>query len=312
MTLLTFPDQFSTEGSFPSEPTRFTHGLADHPLLSLAALAELARRLDGDRVEYNAGDVEPGQNPEDVRAIDLEPAEVVRQIESCGAWMVLKNVESQPEYRALVDNFLKDAAAGIGCNSLAAASIDDIQGFIFVASAQSVTPFHVDYENNLFVHLAGPKAMHVFDNRDRSFVSEADLETYPGKHRNLTYRPDFEDRAMVFDFQPGDGLFMPYAWPHWVRTGDRPAVSMAITWKTRKILDRNALLFANAFLRDAGLPQPVPERFPVFDRVKTMAIRTARAIIDPLRRSEHSRRLLRGLLFGRKANYYYNRPAEKA
>ena len=75
--------------------------------------------------------------------------------------------------------FLKDAAAGLGCKSLSEAGISDIQGFIFVASANSVTPFHVDYENNLFVHLAGPKAMHVFDNRDRSFVPEADLETYP-------------------------------------------------------------------------------------------------------------------------------------
>ena len=97
MTLLTFPDTFVAGGAFPEEPTRYSHELADHPLLSLTALAELARRLDGDRVEYNAGDVTPGQDPESVRAIDLEPDEVVRQIETCGAWMVLKNVESRPD-----------------------------------------------------------------------------------------------------------------------------------------------------------------------------------------------------------------------
>ena len=31
-----------------------------------------------------------------------------------------------------------------------------------------------------------------------------------------------------------------------------------------------------------------------------------RAILDPLRKSERLRRVLRGLIYGRKANYYYD------
>ena len=312
MTYLNFPSEFSINslsGSAdrqPDVPGRFQHTLADDPLLSLSALAELARRLDRDRVEYNSGKVEPGQHPDDIGAVDLAPDEVVRQIETCGAWMVLKHVETVPAYKALLEQCLTDAAIASGRSNLADAGIDDIQGFIFVASANSVTPFHVDYEQNLFVHLKGPKAMHVFDNRDRSFLSEEDLETYPGKHRNLPYRPEFEDRATIYEFAPGDGLFLPYTWPHWVRTGDAPAVSMAITWKSRDILQNNQLMFANAVLRKVKLPQPVPGRYPFYDRLKISAFSTARALIEPLRRSERSRRLLRGLFFGKKANYFYN------
>lgn len=322
MTHMRFNDDFSAvktdptgmpqASGFPDVPSRFKHDLADNPLLSLTALADLARQLDRDRVEFNSGKAQPNQDPNAVVAVDLTPDEVVRQIETCGAWMVLKHVETIPAYKALLEQCLSEAAAATGSSGLREAGIDDIQGFIFVASANSVTPFHCDYEQNLFVHIKGPKAMHVFDNRDRSFLSEAELETYPGKHRNLTYRQEFEDRATIFEFAPGDGLFLPYTWPHWVRTGDAPAVSMAITWKSREILDNNILMFANAVLRKARLPQPTPGHYPVYDRLKVASFRLARSIIEPLRRSERSRRILRGLFFGKKANYYYDRQQKNA
>ncbi|MEM1046237.1 MAG: cupin-like domain-containing protein [Pseudomonadota bacterium] len=308
---LHLPADFAQDG-FPTEPTPFRHALADHPLLQLDALADLARRLDGDRVEYNSGRLEPGQNPDTIASVDLEPADVVRQIETCGAWMVLKSVEVVPDYREILNTCLSDAARACGHATTDDAGFYDIQGFIFVASANSVTPFHVDYEENLFVHLKGPKAMHVFDNRGRSFVSEEYLETYPGKHRNLAYDAAFEQNARIFDFEPGDGLYVPYTWPHWVRTGDDVAVSMAITWKTRPVLRNNTLMFANAVLRRMKLPQPAPGRFPLFDGLKIAAFGAARAVIEPLRRSERSRRLLRGLLFGRKANYYYDKRPQAA
>jgi len=178
-------------------------------------------------------------------------------------------------------------------------------GFIFVSSANGVTPFHIDYEENFFVHLHGEKFMHVFDNRDRSLVSEQDLETFPGKHRNHEYREDFERKATVNRFEPGEGVFLPYTWPHWVRTGPEWTISMAITWKSPQDLRMNQLYFANAVLRKMGLPQPAPGRRPRLDAMKIAAFSAAQAVVRPLRRSEGMRRTLRALFFGKKANYYY-------
>src|SRR3712207_7331986 len=58
-------------------------------------------------------------------------------------------------------------------------------------------------------------------------------------HRNLPYRPEFEDKATIFSMKAGDGCFVPYLWPHWVRTGDSYSISMAITWKS-KAVDRKS------------------------------------------------------------------------
>jgi hypothetical protein len=290
---------------FPDEPFRIRHHLADHPLLSLEALARLATRLDRDRLEYNSRKLQPNQKPDEVPGIDLDPADVIRQIETAGAWMVLKNVETIPEYAALIRAALTDASAALGSGDPAKAGMTDFQGFIFVSSANAVTPFHIDYEQNFFVHLHGEKFMHVFDNRDRSLVSEKDLETFPGKHRNHVYRDDFEKRATVNRFTPGEGMFVPYTWPHWVRTGSEWTISMGITWKSPTDIRMNRLYFANAVLRKLRLPQPAPGKYKLYDGLKVAAFTAAQMIVQPLRGSEAMRRRLRSLFFGKKANYYY-------
>ena len=290
---------------FPDRPFKTSHGLAGHPLLSLDALANLAGTLDRDRVEFCGNDVKPNQDPVAVTAIDLAPAEIVRQIETCGAWMVLKQVQTDPRYRALLNAYLLDVAKCAGKTSLKEAGFEDIQGFIFVASAQSVTPFHVDHEENMFAHLAGDKTMHIFDNGDHRFVDEADLEPHPGKHRNLRFQERFQGEAQSFRFKPGEGVFVPYLWPHWVETGSQPTISMQISWKSPAVQRLNNLRFVNGMLRRMGWPQRPPGTNPHLDGLKAAAYKTARAAIDPLRKSEWSRRLLRGLLFGKSANYYY-------
>lgn len=300
----------ATATKFPDEPFAIRHNLAGHELVSLDALARLTGRLDRDRVEYNSGRLQPDQRPEDVPALDLEPGEIVAKIETADAWLVLKNVETIPEYRDLIRRFLDDAAAALGHSSAAAAGMHDFQGFIFVASANAVTPFHIDYEENFFVHLAGDKSMHVFDNRDRTLVSESDLEVYPGKHRNLPYDSQFETRGAIFEMKSGEGLFLPYTWPHWVRTGKTHAVSMAITWKSRRDLRLNNLYFANAVMRKMKLPQPVPGRYPIYDGLKVAVLSAARPVVQPLRKSEPMRRWLRRILFGRKSNYFYREKPE--
>ena len=63
--------------------------------------------------------------------------------------------------RAFVD--AAQAAAG-----KKAGDYSDLQGFIFVSSANSTTPFHVDAEENILIQIRGDKFVHIFDNRDRS------------------------------------------------------------------------------------------------------------------------------------------------
>ncbi len=302
-------DPVEAKTKFLKKPFLLKHGLADNPLFELSKLFELAKSIPRDRIEYNSGKVAVGVKPEDVPTIDLAPDEVVKTIETANAWMVIKNVEEQPEYRALLEAFVEEANIAAGRK---AGEFSDLQGFIFVSSAKSTTPFHVDAEENILIQIKGDKLFTTFDNDDRSLVSEEALEISPSKHRNQTFEDRFQSRATLHKMKPGDALHVPYYTPHWVGTGDSYSISMAMTWKTPEVLRLNKIRLMNGTLRRFGLPQKPPGVSPVLDAAKVGVHDAMRMVIDPVRKSEGARRMLRGLIYGKKANYYYDTKPKQA
>ena len=286
---------------FLKAPFALKHGLADHPAFSLERLVRLAQSMPRDRIEYNSGKLMPGQDPGSIPTIDMPPAEVVRRIEQANAWMVIKNVEHEPEYFEVLKAFVDAAQAAAGKR---AHDYSDLQGFIFVSSANATTPFHVDAEENILIQIKGDKFVHIFDNRDCALISEEAMEISPSKHRNQHYEPAFEERAQVFAMKEGDAVHLPYMWPHWVRTGGRYSISMAMTWKTPEVSRLNKIRLMNGTLRRYGLPQSGPGASAMGDAAKVIAHDAMRAVIDPLRKSETVRRMLRGMIYGKNANYY--------
>src|ERR1043165_523718 len=89
---------------YPQQPGQLSHRLLDHPLLTLESLVGLGRRLPRASGEYNAGDLPYGVEPDEVSHTGLSVADTIRRIEQCGSWMVLKHVDQDPAYKALLDD----------------------------------------------------------------------------------------------------------------------------------------------------------------------------------------------------------------
>jgi len=310
MTFMHPCDSVAFTGLFPNKTFALKHGFAGNPLLALPRIVELVRELPRDRIEYNAGSAAVSQNPETTPLVDLDPETIVRQIETADAWMVLKQIETHPAYRTLVEDTLMSVARDRGHDSLKDAGFEDLQGFIFVSSPNSTTPFHADSDENFFFQVHGEKLFYVFDNEDRSIASEEALEGVVAKHRNIPYDPKFDARQTAYKLSPGDGIFVPYQWPHYVKTAGSYSISLSVTWKSPEVRRRNDLYVFNSMLRGMGLPQPVPGDNPALDAVKLALFRTAHAAVEPLRKSETMRRLIRSIVLGKDANYYY-RDSEK-
>lgn len=294
----------SLNRDFPLQPFAIRHMLAGHPLLTLPRIAKLASDLPRDLIEYNSGAANISQDPDKVQSVNLDPVEVVNRIESADAWMVLKRIEKSPEYRALLEDTLLSVARARGFNSLAEAGFSQIEGFLFVSSPNSTTPFHLDGEDNFFVQIHGDKTFAIFDNRDGAIADNAQVEYCTTKHRNVPYNDSFKSRSVEYQLVGGDGCYVPYQWPHWVKTADSYSISMAVTWKTPEVRRLNDLHTFNSMLRGLGLPQAAPGQNPGWDAVKLAVFRTSRSIIEPLRKSETMRRVLRRIALGKNANYY--------
>ncbi len=285
------------------------HGLSDHPLFTLPRLVELAKSMPRDRIEYNSGKVAVGVKPEDVPKIDMPAEDVISTIETANAWMVIKFVNEDAAYNELLKKFVEDANAAAGKKP---GDYSDLQGFIFISSANSTTPFHMDAEENILIQIKGDKFVRTFDNDDRKLISEEAMEISPDKHRNQKYEEWYEQRATLHALKAGDAVHMPYMIPHWVNTGSSYSISMAMTWKTPEVLRLNKIRLMNGTLRRFGYPQKPPGVSLVRDAAKVVGHDVMRAVLDPLRKSENIRRVLRGLIYGKKANYFLEGQAKKA
>ena len=186
-------------GAYSRRPLAIRHELADHELLTVEALADLADFLPLESVEHNTGRL-PSVLVGDAPISDLLPGEIARGIENNGCWMVLKNIEQHPAYRALLYATLDEVEPLI---SVQEGSMQNREGFVFLSAPGSVTPTHVDPEHNLLLQVRGTKEMNVGRFPDAE-TEQRDLERfYGGGHRNIDQLPV---DTQTFALAPGGGV----------------------------------------------------------------------------------------------------------
>ena len=259
---------------YPTQAGLLHHHLPDHPLLSLEALALLAESLPAGQVEFNPGDVPIGIRPEDVPSNGLSIGQTIRTIDTNRSWAVLKNIESEAAYRTLLMDLLAELKSVVEPRTGAMLTP---QGFIFVSSPGSITPFHFDPEHNILLQLKGTKVMNVWPAGDERFADRREHERYhTGGHRNLPWRDDYHDAAQQIPLAPGDAVLMPVMAPHFVTNGDTPSISLSITWRSEWSYRESEAHAANAALRRMGLDPAMPPRWPSYARAKTIGWRIVR------------------------------------
>ena len=261
---------------YPQQAGLLHHRLPDHPLLSIEALAQLGESLPASEVEYNPGNVPIGIRPEDVPSNGLSIGETIRRIDSNGSWAVLKNIENVAAYRTLLMDLLGELEPVVIPRTGAMLTP---QGFIFISSPGSITPFHFDPEHNILLQLKGQKVMNVWPAGDERFAHRREHERYhTGGHRNLPWEEAYKGDAQQVPLGPGDAVLMPVMAPHFVANGDAPSISLSITWRSEWSYRESEAHAANAALRRMGLDPAMPPRWPSYAWMKTVGWRIARKV----------------------------------
>ena len=275
-----FPPQAlrALEECYPEQPVLLSHALCAHPLLQLGALADLAKRIRPVDAEYNRGDVPVGLDPGATPANGLSVEETIHRIEDCGSWMVLKFVEQDPLYRALLAEALAELEPLV---RPATGTMLKQEAFVFISSPDAVTPFHFDPEHNILLQVRGRKTITIFPAGDEGLASDEAHEAFHnGGHRNLAWRDEFAGRGEPFELVPGAAVYVPVKAPHWVRNGPEVSVSLSITWRSEWSYREEYARRMNAVLRKAGLRPSSPRRYPHQNHLKSLGYR----VIDKARR----------------------------
>ena len=261
--------------SYPEGPHKLRHNLTTHPLLELDALAELGEALPARSVEYNRGDVPIGVDgkPE---GNGLTIGATIRGIEQTNSWAVLKNIEQQPRYAALLAELLGELEDQIVRKT---GRVMKTQGFIFVSSPDAVTPYHFDPEHNILLQLTGRKAMTVFPAGDPLFAPDIVHEAYhTGGPRELKWDDGLACHGQTFRLAEGDAIYLPVMAPHHVKNGPEPSISLSLTWRSEwSFAEADARAF-NSLVRRWGLEPRPPARWPARNKRKAFAWRALRRL----------------------------------
>jgi hypothetical protein len=260
---------------YPETPHILAHNLTSHPLLEIEALAQLAEKLPITSVEYNRGDLpigvegKPGSN-------GMTIAETIRKVAEAQSWAVLKNIEQVPAYEDLLLGLLEEIRPEI---EAATGAMLTPQGFIFVSSPNSVTPYHFDPEHNILLQIRGSKVMTQFPAGDARFAADTAHEAYhSGGPRELKWDDSYLPHGTAFALSPGEALFVPVMAPHFVRNGPEPSISLSITWRSEWSYRESDARVLNAILRERGFAPRAPGRWPQQNYGKAYAFRLLRKL----------------------------------
>lgn len=262
---------------YPAMSGKLTHTLTDHPLLTLDALAVLAEVLPGDSAEWNPGALPIGIDPADVPRASRGVGDTIRDIDNSDSWVVLKRIEQVPAYATLLRTALGELEAIVVPRT---GAMHRLEGFVFISSPGSVTPFHFDPEHNILLQLRGQKTMTVFPGGDeRLLAAEAQEAFHLGQHhRNLPWRDEFAALGEPVTLHPGEAIHVPVKAPHWVRNGPLPSVSLSLTWRSEWSTSEADARAFNRMLRGMGMRPQRPDAFPAGNRGKALAWRVMRRL----------------------------------
>ncbi|HEY6430578.1 MAG TPA: hypothetical protein VIZ17_01230 [Acetobacteraceae bacterium] len=248
---------------------QLTHDLVDQPEFSLPRLIELAKQTAETRPDdlyCDVGQVEIGQRWETIAKAALPIDELIRRIETQGAWIVLWRAERDPAYSAMLTQVISDILEMTG------REVDRIikkkEIILFITSPNRITTYHIDRECNFLLQIKGQKEISVFSREDREVLPETELERFWTADNNAPiYRPHFQDRADVVMLNPGTGIHIPVNAPHWLKNGDNISVTASFNFQFRDSV-RADLYRANYYFRRLGLHPRPPFASPVADVVR--------------------------------------------
>ena len=296
---------------------RLRHDFHRDPRLQLDALATLAHelmplgqcRFVDPGITQSAAFRHEAKHP-DGRGID----EVFRRIEEPGSWIALYNIESIERYRVLLADILDTVRPIIEKEQ---PGIFNITGFLFISAPPSVTPFHIDRENNFWLQLHGRKVLSVWDAENREVVSARAIEDFIVAHSAAGVRLQEAYRASshAFDSGPGDGVYFPTTSPHmtrsdtaWVTPGDGVSVSLGVTFYTSHTRRLARIHQINRLCRRYLKREPrSPGQSAALDAIKAPLGWALAASRHAIRRQRHALRALRS--GQRPADGWWGKPA---
>jgi hypothetical protein len=269
----------------------FAHTLHKHPLFELDSLVELARRRQ-DKPEFiywSNGAVNVGDHWGKGADGRISLLDTLSNIEANDSLVMLYRIELDPVFAPVLKELLADVMDLAGPHMREDALIG--RATILVASSRRITAYHIDGDVNFLFQIRGEKSISIFDQTDRTLITEEELERYYSGHLNAAvFKEARQKEAKVYDLRPGVGVHIPCTAPHWAQTRDDVSIALSLNYDMRSIRRSASVYRLNFRLRRLGVPPAAPGQSRWKDQAKIVmnsAISTAIRIARPKHSTDH-------------------------
>jgi hypothetical protein len=257
----------------------FRHELSDNPLFAMSSLRDVARRRGDPPADVYWSNAAAAVTDRWEKGADGRRSllDTIDTIAGNDALIMLKHVELDPVLAPVLGRLLSSmiALAGVRMRE------DVIVGraTILIAAPHRITAYHLDADTNFLFQIAGDKTFCVFDQCDRTLVSDDELERYYGGDGNgATFKPERRGEAETYQLRPGLGVHVPSAAPHWAQNGNTVSVALSLNYDLRSIQREGRIYALNRRLRRLGLDPRPPGQSPWRDRIKLATIGAVRTL----------------------------------
>lgn len=244
------------------------HNYHQHPLLQMDNLSALAKRLVvSDQCRFIARDTK-ADSVFDHKKQSLDGwgiEEVFQHIDEPGSWVAINNVQTD----ALYHQFIMDMMPSVQHLIPHYDQVFDVRAYLFISSPPSITPFHIDTENNFWLQIHGRKTIHLWDRHNTEVLPTRAVEKFVingGDLSMVILKKEHMSHSIAFNAGPGDGVYFPSTTPHmtrsdtsWVNPDDKVSVSLALTFYNESTKRTAYVHTVNDYMRRIGL-KPLPPR----------------------------------------------------
>jgi hypothetical protein len=274
------------------QPFKFGHRLMGHPALTLENLGRVLPSLPKEQVFFSKSTRDNGDDLDRLhqdKQNGLSIEATIETIRTSDSYIMVRSPEADPSFASLHRELLEDVEQIIQAKGAGVRALESML-YLFIASPNSVTPFHIDRYSTFLMQFRGSKTVSIYPAWDARVVDAGECEDYVAyaAERGPRWRPSGEAYGTPFTFSPGESLHIPFLAGHHVKNGaDDVSISMSIIFKTDETERmRQAILFnrqARKALSRFGFHPSVVGQEPWKDTMKAALHRGAQRAFKLLR-----------------------------
>lgn len=223
---------------FDTNPFKFKHKMLGHEALSLDNLSKVLVNLPQDQVMYSKGLSDLNTNFDRAhieQSNNMSIEETIENIKTSSSYIMVKSPETDPSFKDLHQSLVSDVnqvmmSKGVGKNAI------EPKLFLFIASPNAKTPFHIDRYSTFLFQFRGSKTVAVYDQFDEKIVPAEIRENFAsyGPQRPQ-WSEETDSQAQKFHFTPGEALHIPFIAGHYIQNGaEDVSISMSIIFRTNE------------------------------------------------------------------------------